>query len=77
MKAAQFDLTPEQIRAYELSLDGMKKAKRRLKRNIAYKPESPSAIDSEYRLELLNVIEGYMRAVLAQGDGRRRFRNRS
>lgn len=73
----QFNLTPEQVRAYELSLSGMKKVKRRLKRVINYNKESQSAIDNEYKLELLNVIEGFMRIVLAQGDGRRRFRNRS
>lgn len=73
----QFNLTPEQIKAYEKSLAGMGKTKRNLKRVINYKKESQSAIDSEYKLELLNVIEGYMRVVLAQGDGRRRFRNRS
>lgn len=72
----QFDLTPEQIKAYKLSLAGMKKAKRRLKRNIAYNKEKPSVIDSEYRLELLNVIDGYMRTVLRQGDRRFNYRNR-
>lgn len=72
----QFDLTPEQVANYKLSLEGMKKEKRRLKRNLAYKPEGPASIDIEYRLELLSVIEGYMRTVLKHGDKRYSFRNR-
>lgn len=73
---ATFDLTPEQLKAYRVSLAGMKKTKHRLKRVINYNKESKSAIDSEYKLELLNVIEGYMRVVLKQGDGRLSFRKR-
>lgn len=73
----QFNLTPEQIKAYEKSLAGIGKTKRNLKRVINYNKESQSAIDSEYKLELLNVIEGYMRVVLKNSDQRLSFRNRS
>lgn len=73
---SQFNLTPEQIAAYKKSLSGMKKTKHRLKRVINYNKERKSVIDTEYKLELLNVIEGYMRTVLKHGDKRFSFRNR-
>ena len=73
---AQFDITPEQMKAYKKSLKGMSKTKARLKRVINYNKESQSAIDSEYKLELLNVIEGYMRTVVKHSDQRLNFRNR-
>lgn len=71
-----FNLTPEQIAAYKKSLSGMKKTKHRLKRVINYNKERKSVIDTEYKLELLNVIEGYMRTVLKHEDKRFSFRNR-
>jgi putative cell wall-binding protein len=76
MIMATFNLTPEQFSAYKKSLSGMTKTKRKLKRVINYNKESPTVIDSEYKLELLNVIEGYMRIVLKNSDQRLSFRNR-
>lgn len=73
---SQFNLTPDQIAAYKKSLSGMKKTKHRLKRVVNYNKERKSVIDTEYKLELLNVIEGYMRTVLKHGDKRFSFRNR-
>jgi hypothetical protein len=73
---ATFNLTPEQHAAYKQSLKGMTKTKHKLKRVINYNKESQSAVDSEYKLELLNVIEGYMRVVLKNSDQRLSFRNR-
>lgn len=68
-----FNITPELIERYKLSLKGMKKTKRKLKQRVSRNKESEFSPQNEYRIELLNVIEGYMRAVIKSSDKRFNF----
>lgn len=72
---ATFDITPEKLQDYKRSLAGMRKDKARLKR-VARRKEGDQAEQAEYRIELINVIEGYMMAVIQEGDKRFRYSKR-
>ncbi len=72
---ACFDITPEQLKAYKKSIAGMSKIRKRLKMRIHRNKEN--SLDNEYKLELLNVVDGYMKAVVRNSDKRYSFQNRS
>lgn len=77
---AAFSLNKEELSRYEVSLAGMKRKKHSLKIAIKRTKEGDSKkLDREYKLELLNVIEGYMRTVIKynrNNDHRLDFQNR-
>lgn len=67
-----FNITPELIERYKLSLKGMRKQKQKLKRKVRNK-DSRAADQNEYRIELINAIEGLMKKVVSQSDKRVRI----
>lgn len=73
MRQTGYTITPELIERYKLSLKGMKKTKRKLKQRVSRNRESESAPQNEYRIELINAIEGLMKAVVNSSDKRVRI----
>jgi hypothetical protein len=64
-----FNLDPSTIRKYKRSYKGMTKKKASLKRSLKRNELDIRAREQkEYRIELINVIQGYMRVVLREGN---------